>query len=310
MNPPATGEDADRQIDEARRRTTSRRQLASTPGFAEVSPDVGELDAGALDELLDADPDAALTLLAELTAATDAGLRARARELAASIVIERAQERTTETRGIGRLVTARYRDPGDDIDLDRSIDVLAERRDDAWPTDDLWSRSWARPERAWCLLVDRSGSMHGRPLATAALASAAIALRSGRDEYAVLSFARDVVAAKAMWEQRTVDDVVDRVLALRGHGTTDVAAALRAAATQLAGAGSPRSVTVLLSDCRATEPGDVVTAAAALDRLAILAPEGDASDAERLAAAVGARVATYTGPSSVVAALGTVLDRA
>jgi VWA domain containing CoxE-like protein len=277
-----------------------------------VSPDVGALDAGVLDELLDADPDAALTLLAELTAATDAALRARARALAASLVIERAHEETAEARGIGRLVTARMRDPGDDIDLDRSIDVLVERRTDGWPTDDLWSRSWARPARAWCLLLDRSGSMHGRPLATAALAAGAIALRSGsgRDEYAVLSFSRDVIAVKAMWEHRTPEDVVDRVLALRGHGTTDIAAALRAAAHQLAGAGAARSVTVLLSDCRATEPGDVVTAAAALDRLVILAPEGESSDAERLAGEVGARLATYAGPSSVVAALSAVLERA
>lgn len=279
------------------------------PGFAEVSPDVGELDAAALDELLEADPDAALTLVAELTSATDAALRARARELAASIVIERAHEQSAEARGIGRLVTRPFRDPGDDLDLDRSLDALTERSGDASGTEGWWARSWARPERAWCLLVDRSGSMHGRPLATAALTAAAVALRSGRDEYAVLAFARDVVAAKAMWEERTVDDVVDRVLALRGHGTTDLAAALRAAAGQAAGASAPRSVTVLLSDCRATEPGDAVTAAAALDQLVILAPAGDASDAERLAAAVGARVATYEGPATVVAALSAVLGR-
>jgi Mg-chelatase subunit ChlD len=277
-----------------------------------VSPDVGELDAGALERMLADDADAALALVADLTAATDAGLRARARELAAAIVIERARERSTEARGIGRLVTRRFGDLGDDIDVEHSLDVLVEHR--ARPAepirvDELSVRAWTRPERAWCLLVDRSGSMHGRPLATAALSAAAVALRSGGDEYAVLAFAREVVAAKAMWEQRTVDDVVDRVLALRGHGTTDLAGALRAAAGQLAGASSPRSVTVLLSDCRATEPGDVVSAAAALDRLVILAPAGDATDAEQLAAAVGARVATYDGPSSVVAALATVLER-
>jgi Mg-chelatase subunit ChlD len=118
-----------------------------------------------------------------------------------------------------------------------------------------------------------------------------------------------VVVVKAVWEQRTVDDVVDRVLALRGHGTTDVAAALDAAAVQLRLASASRSVTVLLSDCRATEPGDVTSAAAATDHLVVLAPADDDADARRLADAVGATCATYDGPSSVVRALAAVLDR-
>ena len=74
------------------------------------------------------------------------------------------------------------------------------------------------------------------------------------------------------------------MLALRGHGTTDLAGALQAAGQQLARSSAGRKITVLLSDCRATEPGDVVAAAAALDELAIVAPEGDADAATELAA--------------------------
>jgi Mg-chelatase subunit ChlD len=298
-------------IDEARRRTTGRRELSSTPGFAEVSPDVGVLDEAAFDELLGADPDAALSLLAELTGATDAGLRRRALELAARLMIELARDRPPDAAGIGQFVSRRFRAPGDDIDVDRSLDALVESRRAARPVrpDELAARGWARRSTAWCLLVDRSGSMHGRPLATAALAAAALALRADRDEFAVLSFARDVVAPKAMWEQRPVDDVVDRVLALRGHGTTDVAGALTAAGEQLRASSAGRRVTVVLSDCRATEPGDVVAAARALDEVVILAPAGDDADARRLADAVGARCATYDGPSSIVDAIASVLDR-
>ena len=298
-------------IDEARRRTTSRRQLAGVTGFAEVSPEVGVLDESALESLLADDPDAALSLLAELAGATDPALGARARQLAAQLVIDLARDRPPDATGIGQMLSRRYRRPGDDLDLDRSMDVLTEAVGSGRPpvTTDLWSRAWARPSTAWCLLVDRSGSMHGRPLATAALAAAAVALRADRDDYAVLSFAREVVAAKAVWEQRTVEDVVARVLALRGHGTTDVAAALSAAADQVRAASASRSVTVLLSDCRATEPGDVFTAAAAIDHLVVLAPAGDDADARHLADAVGATCATYDGPASVVPALAAVLDR-
>ncbi len=65
---------------------------------------------------------------------------------------------------------------------------------------------------------------------------------------------------------------------------------------------------VLLSDCRATVPGDVEAAAAALDELVILAPRGDDDEARRLATAVGARITTVAGPSEVAEALARVLD--
>ena len=125
----------------------------------------------------------------------------------------------------------------------------------------------------------------------------------------MLSFARDVVAPKAMWETRSVDDVIDRVLALRGHGTTDLAGALLAANSQLQSSSASRQVTILLSDCRSTEPGDVVGAAKSLDELVIIAPEGDSDDAAELAQAVGARWTTVDGPSVIVAAIERVLER-
>jgi hypothetical protein len=112
-----------------------------------------------------------------------------------------------------------------------------------------------------------------------------------------------------MWEHRDPDDVIDRVLALRGHGTTDVAGALRAADHHLRASAAQRRVAILLSDCRATEPGDVVGAARALDELVIIAPAGDEAEAAKLAETVGARWTTAAGPSSVVEALGRVLDR-
>lgn len=288
----------------------SRRELARVDGFDQLSPEVGELDEAAVSDALATDPDATLSLVAQMTGATDARLRALAERLAARLFLDLARQHAADARGIGRIVSSPYRPDGGDIDVDRSLDELiaagAERR--AVVAADLVIRSWARPSTAICLLVDRSGSMHGRPLATSALAAAVVAARTP-DAYAVLSFARDVVAARAMWETRPAGEVIDRVLALRGHGTTDVALALRAAGAQLAASGAARRVTVLLSDCRATEHGDVVGAARALDELVVLAPEGDAAEAAALAEAVGARWTPVAGPSDVVPALSRVLDR-
>ncbi len=233
-----------------------------------------------------------------------------AKGLAARLFLDLARNEAPDGQGIGRVVTAPYRPDGGDLDIDRSLEGImaagAEQR--LVEPDELAVRAWASPSTAWCLVIDRSGSMQGRPLATAALAAAAVAVRADRN-YAVLSFGSDVVAPKAMWELRSIDDVLDRVLALRGHGTTDVARALWSAGEQLRTASTTRRVTILLSDCRSTEPGDAVAAARALDQLVILAPEGDSVEAAELADSVGARWTTVDGPSSIVAALGRVLDR-
>ena len=54
----------------------------------------------------------------------------------------------------------------------------------------------AQAGTAVCLLVDRSGSMGGRPLATSAVAAAAVACAL-RADHSVLAFGPDVVVAKA-----------------------------------------------------------------------------------------------------------------
>lgn len=276
----------------------------------DVSPEVGEIDEDAVAEALDTDPDELLALLADMTQATDVALRALAKALAARLFVDLARTEPPAARGIGRIVRQRYRPDGGDIDLEGSAEALlsarAERR--LVEPDELVVRGWGKPATSWCLVVDRSGSMHGGPLATGALAAAAIAARA-EDRYAVLSFGREVVAVKAMWERRGIDDVIDRVLALRGHGTTDVAKALLAAAHQQRTVTAGRRITVLLSDCRATEPGDVVAAARCLDELVVLAPAGDAEEAAALAGAIGARWAPVDGPTAIIGALAAVLDR-
>ncbi len=288
----------------------SRRELSRSPQFDDISPEVGQIDEAAVSEALADDPDELMSLLAQMSQATDVHLRALAKHLASRLFLDLARTQHTQAAGIGRIVTMPYRSDGGDLDVERSLEEIVAARSERRLVDpgDLSVRAWAKPTTAWCLAVDRSGSMHGRPLATAALAAAAVAVRAER-EYAVLSFGREVVAPKAMWEVRSVDDVLDRVLALRGHGTTDVARALWSAAEQLRMAGSTRRVTILLSDCRSTEPGDAVAAARSLDELVILAPEGDSDEAARLAQACGAKWTTVDGPSSIVTALARVLDR-
>lgn len=273
-----------------------------------MSPEVGELDEAAIDESMRENPDDTLSMIADLTAATDPKLRAAAKHIAGRLMLDIASATTRRRRGIGRIVSQPYRGEGD-IDIDASTEAFegsGPRR--RVKVEELVARTWSKRDTALCLVVDRSGSMGGKPLATSALAAAAVALREP-DDYSVLAFGRDVIVAKSQDVRRSGADVVNSVLTLRGFGTTDLAGALRAAAEQLSRSRAARKVVVLLSDCRATETGDVDAAARAVDELCIVAPEGDDAEARVLAASVGARIATVAEPTDVPSALSEVLDR-
>lgn len=304
-------------MSEARKKTTSRRELERNDRFEEISPEVGELDEQAVDRAMEEDPDDTMALLADLTGTTDPVLRDLARRLAGRLFLDLAKRGPTRPRGVGRLETQRYQPDGGDIDVDASIDALVasigERR--AIDPEELRIRTWTTPDTAICLLVDRSGSMGGEPLATSAVAAASIAWRAP-DDYSVLSFGKDVVAAKSQDSDKSNEGVVDAVLALRGFGTTDVAAALTAARDQLSRSRAARKITILLSDCRATAHGSgeaesvagVAVAARQVEELLIIAPADDDEAAQQLAAATGCRITTVTGPSDAAAALARVLD--
>jgi Mg-chelatase subunit ChlD len=296
-------------VNEADRRSTSRRELARHERFDDVSPELGELDETAFMEAMVEDPDEALGLLADLAGATDERLRRLARRLAGRLVVDLGRSGPIRRRGVGKVQRLPYRPDGGDLDIDASVDALAIAQAGGAPPDpdELRVRGWVKPGTALCLVVDRSGSMGGKPLATAAVAASAAAFRAPAD-HSILAFASDVIVTKSQETPRPPEQIVNDLLVLRGHGTTDVALALRAARSQLERSRAGRRVTVLLSDCRATVEGDVVGAAASLDELWVVAPEGDSEDAEALARTVGARIVTVSGPSGVADAFARLAD--
>jgi Mg-chelatase subunit ChlD len=284
--------------------------LAHHPRFAQVSPEVGELDEAMVEEGMVDDPDETLALLADLAGATDQSLRDLARRLAARLFLDLARRGPSARRGTGRIVEQAYRPDVGDLDLDASLDAIAEAAAAGVAVDveRLRIRSWSTPDTALCLLVDRSGSMGGKPLAAAAVAAAAVAMRNA-GSYSVLAFGKDVVVVKSQGAEVSSERVVTDVLSLRGHGTTDLAGALHAAAEQLSRSRAARRIAILLSDCRCTVEGDAVAAAAALPEMVVVAPEQDGDEAVRFAVECGARIAMVSGPSRVPDALASVLGR-
>jgi Mg-chelatase subunit ChlD len=247
-------------------------------------------------------------MLADMTVATDERLRARSRRLARTIVLDRARSGRSRERGTARM-RAVPADRGGDLDIDSSLDTIATARVARRTPglDELVARDWGRPSVAVCLVVDASGSMTGARLAAAALTAAACAWRAP-SEFAVVSFAREVQVHRVLTAHLDAGVVVERLLQLRGHGVTALATALRRAGEQLAAARAQRRVTILLSDCRATDDEDPVPAAAALDELLILAPGDDSFEAQAFAASAGARWEPMAGAADAPAALGRLLD--
>jgi Mg-chelatase subunit ChlD len=160
---------------------------------------------------------------------------------------------------------------------------------------------------AMCLVVDRSGSMNGTRLATAAVTAAACLVRAPGDT-AVVTFARHAEVLAPLGVPRDPERVVTDVLGLRGHGMTSVSEALAEARSELARSRAARKVTVLLSDCRCTDDVDPGPSARALEELVILAPADDADEAHRLARESAARIGEVASVDGVASLLEQLLQ--
>ena len=216
-----------------------------------------------------------MTLLADLARATDRELRAAAQRLAARIFFRLGAAGRKPARGTRRLGAGRAEG---DLDLEKTLD----RWSGLWPPDtgDLVTRSWQAHRRTLCLLIDRSGSMSGLAVAIAAVAAASVVLAASEGGWgggrgltpAIVAFSGDVTVLQAQGTRRDPAELAGDLVALRGHGMTDLAAALRAAAAQMAGTAADDRVAVLLSDCMPTAGGDPVLALTGINRLHVLCP--------------------------------------
>jgi gas vesicle protein GvpN len=297
-------------------RTLGRRELGSRhAAFEQVSPETGELDIDAFEQAMTDDPEAAVGLLADLAVATDATLRAAARQLAGRVFIRLGRLGKGRARGTRRLEATRGGDG--DLDLEATLDSWAPTPAGRPGADDLVTRSWAAHRRAACLAVDVSGSMHGLAVALAAVAASGIVLageQAGQDLVpAVLAFGAEVRVLQHRGVRRSPEELVGELVALRGHGVTDLAGALRAASTQLAGAGANERLVLLLSDCIHTTGDDPASALAGIDRLEVLLPQPESPDPDTESAAAGlaARAGGTSRPvrrlAEIAPALGRVL---
>lgn len=243
-----------------------------------------------------------------MSAAVDERLRLLVRRVAANTFIRPVTGRRPR-RGVRRLAPASAHSGGD-LDIDRTLDRSSGLRPST--IDQLVTRAWSAHRPRVVLLIDRSGSMSGGAVARAAAAAAAISLATrGRADCGVIAFSRDRIVLQPL--SRTPDPfrLVDRILTLRGHGTTDLAGALTEASRMVRSrSGDGNGIVVLLSDCIATEGTDPTRALTGIAHLHIITPS-DAPEsiavARSLTGPTGGKVKVVTSIRDVAPAVFDIL---
>ncbi|MGH2689947.1 MAG: vWA domain-containing protein, partial [Actinomycetota bacterium] len=173
-------------------------------------------------------------------------VRAMAERIGHRLSIRRSRHDHSATRGIGGLESVPYRYGSDDIDLDRTIEVLAER---PVPEDtDIIVRERMRTKRAVVLLVDVSGSMRGEKVKMTAATVGALAADLAHDDLAVVAFWKDAALIKPLDAYRPAGRVLDELLRIPAKGLTNLHFALTVGIGELNRSHARARICLLLSD--------------------------------------------------------------
>jgi Mg-chelatase subunit ChlD len=218
----------------------------------------------------------------------DAAVNALTIRISERLSIPRPRRITAGSRGPGMPKSRPYRGGTDDIDLDKTIDVLTERP--APQDDDIIVRERVRPRRAVLLAVDVSGSMRGERVKTAAAAVGALAGELADDNVGVLAFWSDAAWLLRPGHQRPALSLVDDLLRLPAKGLTNLAFPLELAGRELSRLAEEDARVVLLSDCVHNAGPDPRRLATGIPRLDVLIDITGESDIE-----LGRELARYGG---------------
>lgn len=249
---------------------TVLRSTGSRAGKGQAPP--GSTAPGETDE------PASLVLAPDEAIEVDPTVRARARQIAARLSMRRSRHDVTARRGAGQLTTVPYTGGSDEIDLDKTIEILAER---PVPEDeDILVRERVRTQRSVVLLVDVSGSMRGERIKNAAATVGAVSAELAHDALGVIAFWSDAAMLLKLGDPVEPMALLDAILRIPARGLTNVAFPLEVAAAQLTRAPARDARVVLLSDCVHNAGPDPRPLAARLPRLDVLLDATGEKDVE------------------------------
>ena len=217
-------------------------------------------------------------VLPEADAVIDPIVQERARIIAARLAIRRPRSDRAAHRGAGSLASLPYRGGSDEIDLDRTIEILAER---PMPEDeDIIVRDRVRTQRSVVLAIDVSGSMKGERVQTAAATVGALAGELHKDALAVIAFWSDAAILLPLGAPVRPQELLSTLLRMPARGLTNVSFPLELATEQLARVPARDARVILLSDCVHNAGPDPRIAASRIPRLDVLLDVSGESDIE------------------------------
>jgi Mg-chelatase subunit ChlD len=225
-------------------------------------------DAGGNGGPATTDEEAALVSLDDASVAADPQTLRRARQIAARLAMPRPRRDQSARRGLGDVASVPYRGGSDDIDMDKTLEQLAEH---PVPEDeDIVVRERVTTTRSVVLLVDLSGSMRGERVRTAAAAVGALAAELARDNLGVIGFWSDAAVLAHLGQHVPPERLVEAMLRTPARGLTNIAFPLQVARRELARLPARDARAVLLSDCVHNAGPDPRPFAARLPRLDVL----------------------------------------
>jgi Mg-chelatase subunit ChlD len=240
----------------------------------------------------------------------DREVAAMAQRIARRLALRRRPRARSGERGVGGLASVPYRYRSDDIDLDRSIEVLTER---PVPEDtDIVVRERMHTRRDVVLVVDVSGSMKGEKVRVAAATVAALSaeVTARGDRLALVAFWSDAALLKPLDAHVPAGPLLDQLLRIPARGLTNVGFALAVARAELGRSSARHRTAVLLSDAVHNAGPDPRAVARRFPRLHVLLEtdgEHDAPLAADLARLGRGRLAPVATHRDVAPALNRLL---
>ncbi|MFE6509444.1 VWA domain-containing protein [Nocardioides sp. NPDC057767] len=156
----------------------------------------------------------------------------------------------------------------DDVDLDRTLEVLT-AKPDADHTDVI-VRERSRTPEAVVLLVDVSGSMRGEKARIVAATVSALAADLVHDELGLVAFWSDAAVISSPGDRASGPEMLERMLRIPARGLTNLNFGLEVARSELARCAAPRRTVVLLSDAVHNAGPDPRDVARKIPRLHVL----------------------------------------
>lgn len=185
-------------------------------------------------------------------------MRQLVKQVAKQVLIEQGKKRAAMLLGsseAGPLPEGSIRpyilgDDPDAIDLEESLENILSlgKTIKQVSVDDLIVRKAVTGRRCVIFLIDISGSMNGKPLASAAMATVMLLYAFARDELGIALFESNTHVICEINKPVDIDEIADQILDLTARGGTQMQAALGWAEKQFVKSKSEDKMFVMMTD--------------------------------------------------------------